>query len=154
MAKTRAKAATRRSAKITSRKAGKKSQAKSKKSKKKPAKAAKKKAAAKPQTRPRTTEASGFKVLAQLAVAAPSALADAVKLEIRAACPAPPREITDGMDLSDDLRLTNDLKRGLAGAFQQIARRFKPGARISLDDCGGLTDVASAIALVAKRAGF
>ena len=58
------------------------------------------------------------------------------------------------MDLADDLRLTDDLKRGLAGAFQRIARRFKADARISLDDCGGLTDVASAIALVAKRAGF
>jgi hypothetical protein len=127
MAKTRAKPATRRSTKTASKKVGKKS-------KKKPA--------------------SGFKVLAQLAVAAPSELADAVKLEIRAACPAPPREITDDMDLADDLRLTDDLKRGLAGAFQQIARRFKPGARITLDDCGALSDVASAIALVAKRAGF
>jgi len=127
MAKTRAKPVIRRSTKTARKKVGKKS-------KKKPA--------------------SGFKVLAQLAVAAPSDLTDAVKQEIRAACPAPPREITDDMDLSDDLRLTGDLKRGLAGAFQQIARRFKPGARISLDDCGGLTDVASAIALVAKRAGF
>ena len=147
MAKTRAKPAKRRSIKTTSKKTGKES-------KKKPVKAAKKKAAARPQPRSRTTEASGFKVLAQLAVAAPTELTDAVKQEIRAACPAPPKEIKDGMDLADDLRLTDDLKRGLAGAFQRIARRFKADARISLDDCGGLTDVASAIALVAKRAGF
>ena len=147
MAKTRAKPATRRSTKTASKKTGKES-------KKKPVKAAKKKAAARPQPRSRTTEASGFKVLAQLAVAAPTELTDAVKQEIRAACPAPPKEIKDDMDLADDLRLTDDLKRGLAGAFQRIARRFKADARISLDDCGGLTDVASAIALVAKRAGF
>lgn len=153
MAKTRAKPATRRSIKTASKKAAKKSKTQS--TKKKPAKAAaKKKTAASPQPRSRTTATSGFKVLAQLAVAAPSEITDAVKQEIRAACPAPPQEIKDDMDLADDLRLTDDLKRGLAGAFQRIARRFKADARISLDDCGGLTDVASAIALVAKRAGF
>jgi hypothetical protein len=84
----------------------------------------------------------------------PAKLVAAVKDELRAASPKPPAVISDGLDLTIDLRLTDDLKRGLAAPFQAIARDYKPMALVSRNECGDLEKVGEAVALVATKAGF
>jgi hypothetical protein len=87
-------------------------------------------------------------------MAAPAELVQAVKDELRTASPKPPANITNKLDLRIDLRLTDDIVRGLAAPFESIAQGYKPGAHISRDECGDLESVGDAISLVATKAGF
>jgi hypothetical protein len=84
----------------------------------------------------------------------PVKLVIAVKEELRAASPKPPADIKDNLDLRIDLRLTDDIIRGLAAPFQRIAREHKPTATVSRDECDELDTVGNAVALVSNKAGF
>jgi hypothetical protein len=84
----------------------------------------------------------------------PPSLIDHVNEVLVRASPFPPDPLTPCMDLRQELGLTTDLKRGLSNSFQAIVREFNPTARISDDECAGLTIVEDAYDLVSKKAGF
>jgi hypothetical protein len=84
----------------------------------------------------------------------PPSLIDDVNDVLKRASPFPPDPLTPCMDLRQELGLTNDLKRGLSNSLQAIARGFNRNARISDDECAGLTVVEDAYDLVSKKAGF
>lgn len=52
------------------------------------------------------------------------------------------------------LGISNFVAESLAGPFTRIAQQFAADAEIGRSDCGNLTTVADAVALVARAAGF
>lgn len=63
-------------------------------------------------------------------------------------------DIEPGDSLKDDLGLGESNLKALARPFEDLARRFNPGADINRDECAALDTVRECIELVAKRAGI
>ena len=90
---------------------------------------------------------------ARAALSVPS-IKDEVNQVLSAVSPRPPDPIAACMSLEFELRLTDDIKRGLSNSFQRIARKSKPDARISDDECGDLDVVEDAWVLVTEKSGL
>jgi hypothetical protein len=77
-----------------------------------------------------------------------SSIKEEVNQVLLSASPQPPDPLEPCMSLEFELKLADDI------SFQNIARKSRPGSRVSDDECGDLDVVEDAWVLVVEKSGL